>query len=415
MQKEIFDMDNKKISNIQYASISAPPITQFVDGNHQNFPNPSQQEQFFANTPGHQNHIFHNQVTARPTPPPSAGPPPFSLKEELTNCVSGNSLNLYEAGDAIHKAYSMQMQYVSRDISEFVKKHCKTVTNLKNPDFFDASHYANQQALMHGYGLMARFSHEACLQQPLPTVQPQTSVENQDFNRLTGAAFNVKKDYFYPNAAPFSGKQIDLAILPNIEGKTHVRLKHFLFKLLSVSCTRQSDIQRAWLLPGEKVHNFLHLTPFPEELYNDLKEIFLVYFELDPPELEIKQFRAEFADLKFLSHYTDIEMKKKIFKQRSSARYSYVFGTFHKQIKAALRELKDSVYTAGPTPGSGNFQFRKVIISHIKIFYKTFFFQRGGSKLAMSGPAQKKKSTTPVDLNETVHEEDDLFNEGNDD
>ncbi|EFP06361.1 hypothetical protein CRE_07584 [Caenorhabditis remanei] len=65
--------------------------------------------------------------------------------------------------------------------------------------------------------------------------------------------------------------------------------------------------------------------------------------------------------------------------------------------RTTLRTVLENKKTAGPSPGSGNFRFRK----------------RGSSKRVMSGPAHKKTSSTSMELSDTVDEENDHFDERN--
>ncbi|EFO87868.1 hypothetical protein CRE_05445 [Caenorhabditis remanei] len=65
--------------------------------------------------------------------------------------------------------------------------------------------------------------------------------------------------------------------------------------------------------------------------------------------------------------------------------------------RTTLRTVLENKKTADPSPGSGNFHFRK----------------RGSSKRVMSGPAHKKTSSTSMELSYTVDEEDDHFDERN--
>ncbi|KAF1756576.1 hypothetical protein GCK72_013029 [Caenorhabditis remanei] len=65
--------------------------------------------------------------------------------------------------------------------------------------------------------------------------------------------------------------------------------------------------------------------------------------------------------------------------------------------RTTLRTVLENKKTADPSPGSGNFHFRK----------------RGSSKRVMSGPAHKKTSSTSMELSYTVDEEDNHFDERN--
>lgn len=280
----------------------------------------------------------------------------FDLLKELEKSVTGATLDLYTAGSAIEKAYSLEALDIQKCMTIFTSKYFKTVTIMKNPDQFSPLSNSTS-AMMHGYGLMSRFAHAAATKASFTI---GSGVEDlSDFNRLTGAAFHVKRDFFYPKEAPFSGLIIDLSTLPVSDAKTHVKLKHFLYKLMGSSCKNPRDVQRAWLLPNDKYHNYKHPTPFPEKLYEDLKELFLFYFEIDAPELDVQSYRTEFGNLSFLSNYKEENMKKKVFKQRSNARATYLQHTFHKQLKAALKELKDSTFSQLDSTQPGKFTYRK--------------------------------------------------------
>ncbi|KAF1761512.1 hypothetical protein GCK72_009768 [Caenorhabditis remanei] len=73
------------------------------------------------------------------------------------------------------------------------------------------------------------------------------------------------------------------------------------------------------------------------------------------------------------------------------------YGLGRRKKRTTLRTVQEIKKTAGPSPGNGNFHFRK----------------RGSSKRVMSGPAHKKTSSTSMELSDTVDEEDDHFDERN--
>ncbi|CAI2351859.1 unnamed protein product [Caenorhabditis sp. 36 PRJEB53466] len=104
----------------------------------------------------------------------------------------------------------------------------------------------------------------------------------------------------------------------------------------------------SWYLPEEKNYKGINPAPFPAVLYETLKDLFLMFFNLDHRELDV-DFRAEFRSLGFLDAYNDDFNKKPFFKRLSSARKRGLdrnptcqlgFGTRNFRIAQAARTEK---------------------------------------------------------------------------
>uniref|UniRef100_A0A8R1IF11 Uncharacterized protein n=1 Tax=Caenorhabditis japonica TaxID=281687 RepID=A0A8R1IF11_CAEJA len=104
--------------------------------------------------------------------------------------------------------------------------------------------------------------------------QSSGDVPREDFDRVTGACFNVKSTFFFPTEPPFNGHVISLAGFPRQTCENHVFVKKAIFWLLSRSCTTQEDIQAVnWVLNNENSSKSSKSQIFPSSLYSSLEDL----------------------------------------------------------------------------------------------------------------------------------------------
>ncbi|PIC29297.1 hypothetical protein B9Z55_020928 [Caenorhabditis nigoni] len=135
------------------------------------------------------------------------------------------------------------------------------------------------------------------------------------------------------------GLQMKLESVP-MERKTlnqaHVVLKTYIFQLLSASCHVPTDIQNIlWSLPHD--NSYSTHTPFPPTLYNDMRELFLNFFEINEIELESGQWDEKFVSLDCLQAFESSVLKKKRYQSLASARSMFMSKEgFHRCLRDAM-------------------------------------------------------------------------------
>ncbi|CAI2353434.1 unnamed protein product [Caenorhabditis sp. 36 PRJEB53466] len=302
--------------------------------------------------------IVENTNASRVVSPPIQLFPtiPFQpLSVKMENCLNSGYLDMQRVGGLLFHAYANDEEDVDTEIELFIKNNS---TKVKGPLTIKRADVRNPNwpaVIACGHQLMEQInSHK--IQISLSGMGPS----KEEFCDITGAAFNVRKEYFYPQEPPFSGERICVSELKTTKQQPHVHLKSILFALVSKSCAVQTHVQAVtWVLPQEKNTSGRNPKPFPESFFNTLYELCLEYFGLNYDELDVP-YRSAFRDLPCLEPYSDESGKRRLFQKLATARKSFVTGTFRTQLKAALVELKYSTFVAPQLPQQhGYFQYRK--------------------------------------------------------
>ncbi|PIC34429.1 hypothetical protein B9Z55_014079 [Caenorhabditis nigoni] len=232
----------------------------------------------------------------------------------------------------------------------------------------------------HGYGIISQLALVAAQKK-----KPVQDIESMSLDQLTGAWCNVPKEekFFYPDEAPFNGKEIELRTeMPRFHGLTpHVLIKKMIFTILSRSCEIPEDIQTiTWFLPNDSgTPRTLNPSLFPQSLYNTIERILLLYFELEEDLLSRGTYDQEACkDMRCLSGLTDQMSRRKRYMGLHQAKCSFQNATYHFQFKAAIADLRRSTYIP-PQPGHkfGHFKLNPVSISIQELIQKDLIhFQR---------------------------------------
>ncbi|EGT44687.1 hypothetical protein CAEBREN_11167 [Caenorhabditis brenneri] len=214
------------------------------------------------------------------------------------------------AGLAIQKAYETSQTGISNEISSFLTETIPNIPFPQMPESLD-SNPTISLAMMHGYGL--------------------------------------------------AGKPIEMNLVPVMESNApaHVRLQNYLFHLLGKACTKQTDIQRFWVIPGEKNYHLGNSNIFPRELFDNLKQIFLEFFRLNYDEFDLTEYEEKFSQLPHLRHLVVPEAKKQMFENLVAAKKVFKNSIFLLGFKAAMKELRHATFVNIEGTSGGYFTKRQ--------------------------------------------------------
>ncbi|KAF1757361.1 hypothetical protein GCK72_013816 [Caenorhabditis remanei] len=274
------------------------------------------------------------------------------LRTSLDQSIRNGKFNLLVAGLAIHNAYENGRPGIPQDIAAFAAKNATCVPFPQMPECL-SSDPLNMNSMMHGYGLAAQLA-MAAASKTSKAVRIITPTKD-NFNFVSDSPSCVKSVYSYPSTYPFSGELIAIDSIPLMDSSTpaHIRLQNYLFQLLGKSCINRPDIQRFWIIPGEKNHRYGDPKPFPKELFENLQQLFLEFFQLDYDDLDEPEYCDEFSEMLILREHPDYESKKLKFEEMSAARKVFKTSIFLLEFKAALKELRHGtfVFTSGTSEG----------------------------------------------------------------
>ncbi|ULT91632.1 hypothetical protein L3Y34_009332 [Caenorhabditis briggsae] len=307
------------------------------------------------------------QVDLRGSNQPQEVSPSILISASLDGSIKNGKLDILSAGRALHNAYQSGQYGIPEDVESFLTKHSLDVPLPKLPQPVFTGLTPEAGALLHGYGIVAQLSLNA-VQKLLSEQKSTKKISGEQLFGISDAPFAVKLRCNYPDFPPFSGSQIDMDSIPLMDASfpTHVRLQNYLFDILGKSCTVQTDIQRFWLIPGERKMSYGTPSPFPKELYDNLYKLFLEFFQLDDQLFDEPEYRSEFGNLRLLKNYATEEAKKKKFVQVSSAKKTFRTNTFRAQFKNALKELRLGTFIIADGSSQGYFARRKRHIAKSK-------------------------------------------------
>ncbi|ULU02411.1 hypothetical protein L3Y34_002181 [Caenorhabditis briggsae] len=304
------------------------------------------------------------QVDLRGSNQPQEVSPSILISASLDGSIKNGKLDILSAGRALHTAYQSGQYGIPEDVESFLTKHSLDVPLPKLPQSVFTGLTPEAGALLHGYGIVAQLSLNA-VQKLLSEQKSTQKISGEQLLGISDAPFAVKLRCNYPDFPPFS---IDMDSIPLMDASfpTHVRLQNYLFDILGKSCTVQTDIQRFWLIPGERKMSYGTPSPFPKELYDNLYKLFLEFFQLDDQLFDESEYRSEFGNSRLLKNYATEEAKKKKFVQVSSAKKSFKTNTFRAQFKNALKELRLGTFIIADGSSQGYFARRKRHIAKSK-------------------------------------------------
>ncbi|ULT96160.1 hypothetical protein L3Y34_004645 [Caenorhabditis briggsae] len=279
-----------------------------------------------------------------PSTPSRKRPQQVDLRASLDGSIKNGKLDILSAGRALHTAYQSGQYGIPEDVESFLTKHSLDVPLPKLPQSVFTGLTPEAGALLHGYGIVAQLSLNA-VQKLLSEQKSTQKISGEQLFGISDAPFAVKLRCNYPDFPPFS---------------------NYLFDILGKSCTVQTDIQRFWLIPGERKTSYGTPSPFPKELYDNLYKLFLDFFQLDDQLFDEPEYRSEFGNSRLLKNYATEEAKKKKFVQVSSAKKSFKTNTFRAQFKNALKELRLGTFIIADGSSQGYFARRKRHIAKSK-------------------------------------------------
>ncbi|EFO94522.1 hypothetical protein CRE_05225 [Caenorhabditis remanei] len=273
------------------------------------------------------------------------------LRTSLDQSIRNGKFNLLVAGLAIHNAYENGRPGIPQDIAAFAAKNATCVPFPQMPECLPTDPLS-MNSMMHGYGLAVSFEEKtystlnikiqaqlamAAASKTSKAVRIITPTKD-NFNFVSDSPSCVKSVYSYPSSYPFSGELIAIDSIPLMDSSTpaHIRLQNYLFQLLGKSCINRPDIQRFWIIPGEKNHRYGDPKPFPKELFENLQQLFLEFFQLDYDDLDEPEYCDEFSEMMILREHPDYESKKLKFEEMSAARKVFKTSIFLLEFKAAL-------------------------------------------------------------------------------
>ncbi|CAL2040193.1 unnamed protein product [Caenorhabditis brenneri] len=284
--------------------------------------------------------------------------PKSELRDALDRSIKKGDLDILQAGLAIQKAYETSQTGISNEISSFLTETIPNVPFPQMPESLD-SNPTISLAMMHGYGLAAQMALAAANRSS--KIVLSTTPPKDFFNCVSDNFDCVKSEFNYPSTAPFSGKPIEMNLVPVMESNApaHVRLQNYLFHLLGKACTKQTDIQRFWVIPGEKNYHLGNSNIFPRELFDNLKQIFLEFFRLNYDEFDLTEYEEKFSQLPHLRHLVVPEAKKQMFENLVAAKKVFKNSIFLLGFKAAMKELRHATFVNIEGTSGGYFTKRQ--------------------------------------------------------
>ncbi|CAO4377894.1 unnamed protein product [Caenorhabditis nigoni] len=281
-----------------------------------------------------------------------------TIPDQLQSCIQNDSLDIYRAGKVIHEAYLRRHASIVEDCRIFALKNSKKIISFKMPPPTCYTDSNIHMVLLHGQLIYSMISKPS-----VPAVNIISTENEREYKKLRGAIFRTRHlKLYYPSVPPFSGLQMKLESVP-MERKTlnqaHVVLKTYIFQLLSASCHVPTDIQNIlWSLPHD--NSYSTHTPFPPTLYNDMRELFLNFFEINEIELESGQWDEKFVSLDCLQAFESSVLKKKRYQSLASARSMFMSKEgFHRCLRDAITEIRFANYSPpSPTHPNGVWSYR---------------------------------------------------------
>ncbi|CAO4383882.1 unnamed protein product [Caenorhabditis nigoni] len=278
-------------------------------------------------------------------------PETSTVCKNLEATIKNNEIDIFAAGSAIHRGYAMQDATVADQVQAFIKKNAHKVsssimppvTPTIDPDYF--------YVMLHGYGLVSQIALANSNRN-----STKTTAEAMDLGKITGALCNIDqdKDRYYPEEAPFNGEKIEpkLEMPRKMDSEPHIVTKKLIFTLLSRSCSDPTDLKSiAWSIPKDaSTTRSSNPRPFPRSLYDDIQDIVLENLNLDDELLGKSVYDEESCqNLKCLRGIADHGARKKRYGVLHRARTKLLTTTYHFQFKAALNDIKTSLYIPPPT------------------------------------------------------------------
>uniref|UniRef100_A0A1I7V054 Uncharacterized protein n=1 Tax=Caenorhabditis tropicalis TaxID=1561998 RepID=A0A1I7V054_9PELO len=264
------------------------------------------------------------------------------FRSALDRTIKKGGIDLLAAGMAIQNAYETNQTGVPEEIGSFLTQNIMNVPFPQMPDALQMNTTPNSfQAMVHGYGLAAQMALMAA--NNTSRTYRAIALPKDSFNCVCDHPDRVVSIFNYPSEAPFSGEPIRIDLISMLESSTpaHVRLQNYLFQLLGKACINQKDIQRFWNIPGEKNHRYGNPSMFPKDLFDNLKQIFLEFFQLDYEELDHLSYSDSFADIEILKHLTVHETKNKLLKillqRKKFIKLQFFFSKSKQHCKKELR------------------------------------------------------------------------------
>uniref|UniRef100_A0A8R1HZ51 CD36 family protein n=1 Tax=Caenorhabditis japonica TaxID=281687 RepID=A0A8R1HZ51_CAEJA len=179
--------------------------------------------------------------------------------------------------------------------------------------------------------------------------ESRSDSDSMDLGAITGAFCNVNASVvrIYPAESPFSGEAIDINCeMPRRKNQqAHVYVKKLIFTLRA--CKFPTDIQEVtWMIPDDSGSSrSTNPVPFLRSLFDDMQDIILEYFQLDDERLCRGIYDKESClEMNCLKGIADAAARKNRYFVMHKARRVFLLATFHHQFKAALSDLKRSVY-----------------------------------------------------------------------